>query len=106
MAHGLAAFLNTTAVDENFRRFNGHTQVNATDLRLMRYPSRDTLIEFGEWAAGYRELTQAMLDAKLATLAERVTKTSTLKPRTGSSLPWGYRGHSRTNALPYACWPC
>ena len=33
LAYGLAAFLNTTAVDENFRRFNGHTQVNATDLR-------------------------------------------------------------------------
>ena len=32
LAHGLAAFLNTTAVDEHFRRFNGHTQVNATDL--------------------------------------------------------------------------
>ena len=31
LAYGLAVFLNTTAVDENFRRFNGHTQVNATD---------------------------------------------------------------------------
>ena len=40
LAHGLAAFLNTTAVDDHFRRFNGHTQVNATDLRLMKYPSR------------------------------------------------------------------
>ncbi len=27
LATGLAVFLNTTAVDENFRRFNGHTQV-------------------------------------------------------------------------------
>jgi len=70
LAHGLAAFLNTTAVDENFRRFNGHTQVNATDLRLMRYPSRDILIELGEWAADCRELTQAMINAKLETLAE------------------------------------
>jgi adenine-specific DNA-methyltransferase len=40
LEHGLAAFLNTTAVDDHFRRFNGHTQVNATDLRLMMYPSR------------------------------------------------------------------
>ncbi|WP_243448506.1 hypothetical protein [Candidatus Thiosymbion oneisti] len=70
LAHGLAVFLNTTAVDENFRRFNGHTQVNATDLRLMRYPSRDTLVELGEWAADRGELTQAMIDAKLETLAE------------------------------------
>ena len=35
LAFGLATFLNTTSVDESFRRFNGHTQVNATDLRNM-----------------------------------------------------------------------
>ena len=50
LARGLAVFLNTTAVDEHFRRFNGHTQVNATDLRLMKYPSRDALFRVGEWA--------------------------------------------------------
>ncbi len=50
LARGLAVFLNTTAVDESFRRFNGHTQVNATDLKLMKYPSREVLIELGKWA--------------------------------------------------------
>ncbi|MGH7147878.1 MAG: Eco57I restriction-modification methylase domain-containing protein, partial [Nitrospiraceae bacterium] len=45
LARGLVVFLNTTAVDENFRRFNGHTQVNATDLKRMKYPSRDVLME-------------------------------------------------------------
>ncbi len=68
LARGLAVFLNTTAVDENFRRFNGHTQVNATDLRLMKYPSRDVLIEFGKWAMQQGELTPVMIDAKLGTL--------------------------------------
>jgi adenine-specific DNA-methyltransferase len=62
LARGLAVYLNTTAVDENFRRFNGHTQVNATDLKLMKYPSRDTLIELGEWAKVQGELTQRMID--------------------------------------------
>jgi adenine-specific DNA-methyltransferase len=38
LACGLAAFLNSTLVDASFRLFNGHTQVNATDLRNMRYP--------------------------------------------------------------------
>lgn len=68
LAYGLAAFLNTTAVDEHFRRFNGHTQVNATDLRLMKYPSRAALIAVGKWAASQRELTQAMLDEQLTKL--------------------------------------
>lgn len=51
-AHGLALFLNSTVVDTCFRVFSGHTQVNATDLRQMRYPPRERLCEFGRWAAG------------------------------------------------------
>lgn len=70
LAHGLAAFLNTTAVDEQFRRFNGHTQVNATDLRLMKYPSRAALTALGKWARGQNALTQATLDDQLTKLAE------------------------------------
>jgi len=70
LAHGLAAFLNTTAVDDHFRRFNGHTQVNATDLRLMKYPSRPALIALGKWARSQSKLTQAMLDDQLKKLAE------------------------------------
>lgn len=68
LARGLAVFLNTTAVDEYFRRFNGHTQVNATDLRLMKYPSRSALIELGEWARRQGSLTQDQIDAKLGSL--------------------------------------
>ena len=70
LAHGLAAFLNTTAVDENFRRFNGHTQVNATDLRMMTYPDRKTLTALGLWARSHENLTQAMLDDQLKKLTE------------------------------------
>lgn len=62
LAYGLAVFLNTTAVDEAFRRFNGHTQVNATDLRLMKYPDRETLIQMGEWAMRQEDLTQGLID--------------------------------------------
>jgi adenine-specific DNA-methyltransferase len=70
LAIGLAAFLNTTAVDENFRRFNGHTQVNATDLRMMKYPSRAALIALGRWAKSHENLTQEMLDDQLKKLGE------------------------------------
>lgn len=62
IAYGLAMFLNSTAVDENFRRFNGHTQVNATDLRLMKYPDRSILAELGMRAKDQYALTQSAMD--------------------------------------------
>jgi adenine-specific DNA-methyltransferase len=48
LAKGLAAFLNSTLVDVYFRQFNGHTQVNATDLRNLRYPARAELESLGQ----------------------------------------------------------
>jgi len=68
LARGLAVFLNSTVVDDSFRRFSGHTQVNATDLKQMKYPSRAALIELGEWAMQQGELTQTLIDNKLGTL--------------------------------------
>lgn len=47
LAKGLAAFLNSTMVDTYFRQFNGHTQVNATDLRSLNYPTRIELENLG-----------------------------------------------------------
>jgi adenine-specific DNA-methyltransferase len=47
LARGLAAFLNSTLVDVYFRQFNGHTQVNATDLRCLRYPKAEQLRALG-----------------------------------------------------------
>jgi adenine-specific DNA-methyltransferase len=70
LARGLAAFLNSTAVDDNFRRFSGHTQVNATDLKLMKYPSRKALIELGKWVIRQGELTQEMIDEEIERIAE------------------------------------
>ena len=48
LAKGLAAFLNSTIVDEYFRQFSGHTQVNATDLRHLKYPSLSQVMAIGE----------------------------------------------------------
>lgn len=62
LARGLVVFLNTSAVDEHFRRFSGHTQVNATDLKLMKYPSREILERLGAWAKKQKEMTQEMID--------------------------------------------
>lgn len=47
LALGLYAFLNSTVVDQYFRSFSGHTQVNATDLRKLSYPDRPTLRKMG-----------------------------------------------------------
>lgn len=47
VARGLAAFLNSTLVDSYFRQFSGHTQVNAMDLRSLRYPAWDELVALG-----------------------------------------------------------
>ncbi len=47
LAHGLALFLNSTAVDQYFRQFSGHTQVNATDLRNLHYPTVKQLEKAG-----------------------------------------------------------
>jgi adenine-specific DNA-methyltransferase len=47
LARGLSAFLNSTLVDAYFRQFNGHTQVNATDLRSLKYPDRTVLESLG-----------------------------------------------------------
>lgn len=47
LAHGLATFLNSTLVDSYFRDWSGHTQVNASDLRRFKYPSRHQLEKLG-----------------------------------------------------------
>lgn len=69
LARGLVAYLNSTVVDAYFRRFSGHTQVNATDLRRMRYPSRDRLEKLGRWAAKHGNVSQEELDQKIQSLA-------------------------------------
>ena len=47
LALGLFVYLNSTLVDQYFRCFSGHTQVNATDLRKLAYPDRSTLEAMG-----------------------------------------------------------
>ncbi|MBH0777331.1 Eco57I restriction-modification methylase domain-containing protein [Nocardia bovistercoris] len=47
MAVGLSYWLNSSAVDRFFRTFSGHTQVNATDLRSLRYPTIAALRSLG-----------------------------------------------------------
>lgn len=61
LAIGLTTFLNSTVVDDCFRQFNGHTQVNAADLRKLRYPARQQLEELGTKLNG-NKLMQGGID--------------------------------------------
>ena len=67
LAEGLSAYLNSSLVDQFFRRFNGHTQVNATDLRSLTYPSEDQLQQLGRRIGGslpeQSELDQIVMEA-------------------------------------------
>lgn len=60
-ARGLAAFLNSAPVDAYFRQFSGHTQVNAADLRSIRYPPWSSLVALGR-RIGKRFPAQTELD--------------------------------------------
>ena len=56
-------WLNTTFLDEQFRLFSGHTQVNATDLRNLPYPKKPQLIEMGKQLEKYKVWNQQLFDS-------------------------------------------
>ena len=62
LTKGLTVFLNSTLVDLYFRQFSGHTQVNAADLRKLRYPTRSQLEALAS-RVGDRFPNQATLDS-------------------------------------------
>jgi adenine-specific DNA-methyltransferase len=66
LALGLSAFLNCTLVDDYVRSFSGHTQINATDLRQLRYPSVDELVRLGGALSAQSWPGQGELDAMVA----------------------------------------
>jgi hypothetical protein len=68
LARGLTVYLNSSLMDSMFRRFNGHTQVNATDLRSLRYPSREKLESLGVWAKEQKILEQEAIDRIMETI--------------------------------------
>ncbi|HVA65223.1 MAG TPA: BsuBI/PstI family type II restriction endonuclease [Terriglobales bacterium] len=84
LARGLAAYLNSTLADDYFRQFSGHTQVNATDLRNMRYPDRSQLealgARIGEVFPGQDELDD-LLEGHLVTAGTKPKRSATLAKR-------------------------
>lgn len=70
LARGLTAYLNSSLVDTFFRLFNGHTQVNATDLRNLKYPTIAQLITVGlcitEYFPSQKEIDQLVQEKLLS----------------------------------------
>ncbi|MBR6914147.1 MAG: hypothetical protein IKN34_10200, partial [Treponema sp.] len=62
IAYGLICWLNSTYIDEKFRLFSGHTQVNATDLRNLPYPKIEDLEEIGKQLKSEKEWSQIIFD--------------------------------------------
>lgn len=62
IALGLATYLSSLAIDDSFRKFSGHTQVNASDLRFLRYPDRDVLFDLGKWIERNPNVSQTDID--------------------------------------------
>lgn len=83
LAKGLAIYLNSTLVDAYFRQFNGHTQVNATDLRSLPYPTQAQLETLGA-AIGETFPPQEEIDALMA--------------REGGEMPGGTNGDNPIQA--------
>lgn len=47
IAKGLAIYLSSSIIDQYFRQFNGHTQVNVGDLKSLPYPSYNEILAIG-----------------------------------------------------------
>ena len=75
LAAGLTAYLNSTLVDEFFRTFSGHTQVNAGDLKSLRYPTRAQLVRLGRTVGTVAEDSTA-IDAALGQLEVALERSS------------------------------
>lgn len=61
-AYGLASVFNSSFMDNYFRCISGNTQVNATEIRVMKFPSRDQVREIGEQAHNLKFFESAKID--------------------------------------------
>lgn len=56
LAQGIANWLNSDVIDRFFRTFSGHTQVNATDLKTLRFPTLEQLKNLGQYPDSLEEI--------------------------------------------------
>ncbi len=61
-AYGVAALFNSSFIDRYFRCISGSTQVNATEVRVMKFPSRDIVRNIGTKIRKLDVLEQSSID--------------------------------------------
>lgn len=61
-ACGLSALLNSELMDRYFRCISGSTQVNATEIRLLKFPDRKTVREIGKLISRLDTVNQDTID--------------------------------------------
>lgn len=59
---GLCVLFNSTLMDKYFRCISGNTQVNASEIRLLRLPSREVIQKLGSGLESKQTLTQENTD--------------------------------------------
>lgn len=61
-AYGLAAVFNSSFMDKYFRCISGNTQVNATEIRVMKFPTREQVEEIGKQAQKLKTIETSKID--------------------------------------------
>ena len=61
-AYGLAAIFNSSFMDKYFRCISGNTQVNATEIRIMKFPAREQVKEIGKKAQRMKAVETSEID--------------------------------------------
>ncbi|MBB1368985.1 Eco57I restriction-modification methylase domain-containing protein [Pseudoalteromonas sp. SR44-5] len=82
LALGLYVYLNCSLLDKYYRLFGGHTQVNATDLRTIKYPSADMLRAIGSQVESTK-LTQKEIDQLIEKEISKMTGDENNNPLAG-----------------------